>query len=170
MKRVSESYLLSLARYKASKKTVNQLSKSILVGHKLNDACRYFVGKFYFLVFLATIRFWYTISKKYATSIWVQLICINYLYLDHNWSISIPHKGHHWKTCPRFAYPCFVLCPAFAQFLQNRIFTKLFYIKSYVLPVKSQNAWNYSLTTGFPSVKVCYYYVFSSGLVFTWSL
>lgn len=57
MKRVSESYLLSLAYYKASKQTVNQLSKRILVGHKLNDACRYSVGKFYFILFLATIRF-----------------------------------------------------------------------------------------------------------------
>lgn len=64
MKRVSESYLLSLACYKASKKTVNQLSKRILVGHKLNDACRYFVGKLYFTIFLATIRFWYLISQR----------------------------------------------------------------------------------------------------------
>lgn len=64
MKRVSESYLLSLACYKASKKTVNPLSKRILVGHKLNYACRHFVGKFYFVIFLATIRFWYLISQR----------------------------------------------------------------------------------------------------------
>lgn len=76
MKRIGESDLLSLACYKASKKMVNQLSKRILVGHKLHDACRYFVGKFYFIIFLATIRFWHTTSKKYATPILVQLIYI----------------------------------------------------------------------------------------------
>lgn len=39
MKGLSKSYLLLFAGYKASKKIVNQLSRRILVGHKLSDAC-----------------------------------------------------------------------------------------------------------------------------------
>lgn len=39
MKGLSKSYLLLLAGYKASKKIINQLSRRILVGHELSDAC-----------------------------------------------------------------------------------------------------------------------------------
>lgn len=102
MKGINKSYFLSLACYKASRKMVNQLSKRILVGHKLSNACRYFVGKWSFTIFLAAVSFWYTVSKKYATPMLVQLICT---------------KGHHQKTYSRFAYPCFILCPPFAQLL-----------------------------------------------------
>lgn len=97
-----KSYFLSLACYKASRKMVNQLSKRILVGHKLSNTCRYFVGKWSFTIFLAAVSFWYTVSKKYATPVLVQLIYT---------------KGHHQKTYSRFAYPCFILCPPFAQLL-----------------------------------------------------
>lgn len=105
MKRITESYLLSLGCYKASRKTVNQLWKRMLVGHKLNDACRYFVGKLFcfFIIFLSVITSWYTTSKKYTTPILAQLICTQ--------------KGITGKTYPKFAHPGFILCSAFAQFL-----------------------------------------------------
>lgn len=123
MKRISESCLLSLDCYRVSTKVVNQLPKRILVGHKLNDACRYFVGKLYFIIFLTTLTFCKLSQRNRQLPFWF------------NWSIA---QRAPLENLSLICLPLFHSVPCFCSASSSKIgYRQSFSTLSYVLPYKN---------------------------------
>lgn len=101
----------------------------------------------YFTTFLAAVSFWYSTSKLYATLMLVQLICIN---------------RHCQKAYPRFAYPCFTLCPSFAQLLPPKQNIQKAFLHQVCVACKNPKCTKLCSYSGF---SVCYYFLTTIFLV-----